>query len=176
MHAEDLELWNRCSLLFPLANIPRVLLKYRIHSSGISKKWRSTQNETVRKIYANNVARLGIKYEENHGEIHSLLSVPKYPQKKVFVAEAEEWLLRLYEANNKTQCYDGEILSKMIGDRWLAACAITKISLREAWNRFTDSPINKVCPVTPGQKMKLILFHLIRHTGIGNQLIILMRI
>ncbi len=176
LHAEDLELWNRCTLFFLLGNVPRVLLKYRIHSGGISRKSRNTQAETVQMVYRESFRRLGIEYEEDSGRIHSVLSVPKYPQNHTFMKEAEKWLIRLYEANNSTGCYDKEILSKTIGERWLSACSVSKTGIRDAWNRFTHSPINKICPVTYSQRMKLLLFHLVRHSGVGNQIIVLMGI
>lgn len=176
LHAEDYELWNRCSLLFPLANVPKVLLKYRIHRDGISKKQRDIQNKTVKQIYRDNFERLGIDYKEEYGQVHSLVGVPKYPQSENFSKQAEGWLLQIYEANKIAKCYDDDILSRIIGERWLAACAITKTGLLKAWRIFSRSPINKLCSFTCGQKIKLVLFHLIRQSGFGNQFIHLMRI
>jgi glycosyltransferase involved in cell wall biosynthesis len=176
LHAEDYELWNRCILLFPLANVPKVLLKYRINRNGISQKQRDTQNQTVKQIYKDNFERLGIDYKEEYGQIHFLVGVPKYPQNKNFSKQAERWLLQIYEANKTAQCYDNDILSRIIGERWLAACAITKTGLFNAWRIFSDSPINRFCSFTYSQKIKLVLFHLIRQSGLGNQFIQLMRI
>jgi glycosyltransferase involved in cell wall biosynthesis len=176
LHAEDYELWSRCSLLFPLANIPKFLLKYRIHHGGVSQKQRDTQNQTVKQIYKDSFARLGIDYKEEHGQVHFLVSVPKYPQNNNFSKQAEGLLLQIYEANKNAHCYDNNILSRIIGERWLAACAITKTGLFSAWRIFSDSPINRFCLFTCRQKIKLVLFHLIRQSGLGNQFIHLMRI
>jgi glycosyltransferase involved in cell wall biosynthesis len=176
LHAEDYELWNRCSLLFPLANIPKVLLKYRINRNGISQKQRDTQNQTVKQIYKDNFKRLGIDYKEEYGKVHFLVGVPRYPQNENFSEQAERWLLQIYEANKTAQCYDNDILSRIIGERWLAACAITRTGLFKAWRRFSGSPINSLYSFTYGQKIRLVLFHFIRQSGLGNQFIHLMRI
>ncbi|MDC0255706.1 glycosyltransferase [Bacteriovoracales bacterium] len=42
VHAEDYELWLRIAKNYRLANLPEVLLKYRVHSSSITQKF-STQ-------------------------------------------------------------------------------------------------------------------------------------
>jgi len=51
LFAEDTELWYQLSKVTRLANIPRVLLKYRIHNQNISvTKWESHQLGLLKKI------------------------------------------------------------------------------------------------------------------------------
>jgi glycosyltransferase involved in cell wall biosynthesis len=52
-HAEDLDLWFRMSKVTRLANVPEVLLKYRIHPDQISQKFSSEQQATAAQIRNN---------------------------------------------------------------------------------------------------------------------------
>jgi glycosyltransferase involved in cell wall biosynthesis len=51
-HAEDYELWFRAANVTKLANIPEVLLKYRIHPGQICQTQRGEQQATINNIKA----------------------------------------------------------------------------------------------------------------------------
>jgi hypothetical protein len=176
LHAEDYELWNRCSQLFSVANIPQVLLKYRIHKGGISKRQQSAQNETVLKIHKKNFQSLGLDHDDRACQVHFLVSFPKYPQEKSFVKEAEEWLLKIYEANKASKFYESVALQNLIGERWLGVCAVTQMNLFHVWRVFRRSEINRLYSFSLKQRMKLVIFHLVRRTDLTNKLIHILNI
>jgi glycosyltransferase involved in cell wall biosynthesis len=51
-HAEDYELWSRLSLITNFANIPEVLLRYRIHENQICQRHHSEQMASIAKVKA----------------------------------------------------------------------------------------------------------------------------
>jgi glycosyltransferase involved in cell wall biosynthesis len=51
-HAEDYELWFRASRITSFANIPEVLLKYRIHPGQICQTFPAEQQATIARIKA----------------------------------------------------------------------------------------------------------------------------
>ncbi|UPT65207.1 MAG: glycosyltransferase [Sphingobacteriales bacterium JAD_PAG50586_3] len=49
-HAEDYELWARMAFITRFANIPKVLLKYRIHLDNVTVKHATTQRQNSDKV------------------------------------------------------------------------------------------------------------------------------
>ena len=120
LYAEDYGLWVTCSFLFPLANLPEVLLHHRDIPSSITQSNRLRQIATVMEININNLARLGIS--EVDKEILAL------HQQIVFnshnftnwdsVMKANAWLLKIQAANALTQCYPEPYFSFVLAEKW----------------------------------------------------------
>lgn len=49
-HVEDYELWTRLAAVTCCANLPEVLVRYRIHPEQIGRKHSAEQQETIKKI------------------------------------------------------------------------------------------------------------------------------
>jgi hypothetical protein len=59
--AEDLELWLRLAEVGKLANLPQVLVRYRLHQSALSERQRQTQQDRARLACENAWSRRGIE-------------------------------------------------------------------------------------------------------------------
>lgn len=175
LHAEDYELWYRFNKIVPLANIPKVLLNYRLHNSSISRTHRDTLNSRVQPVYAKLLGDLKIDVNKRSNDVHFLASVPRYPQDTGFLNDVEAWLIRLYEANMTEKIYDNEILFRTICERWLASCAVTRRNVRYIWKRYSSSKILGLGRVDRRAHWtnfsKLVVFYLLRNTGFSNQII-----
>jgi glycosyltransferase involved in cell wall biosynthesis len=66
--AEDLELWLRLAEVGNLANLPQVLVRYRLHRSALSERERQMQQDRARRACERAWARRGIKgtFEATH--------------------------------------------------------------------------------------------------------------
>lgn len=94
LHAEEYDLWKNISLKDgKLANLPEILLKYRVHENSItlSKKTRKIQRDTANKIKTELLKRYFNPKETNN----IITTINKYP----------------FEANNKIFLYN--TLNKM---------------------------------------------------------------
>lgn len=175
LHGEDYEMWYRFNKVFPLANVPKVLLNYRLHNSSISKVQRDAQNKRTQSIYRMLLRDLKIEADGRSNDVHFLASVPRYPQDSEFLDDVEAWLMRLYEANVSEKIYDNEILFKTICERWLASCAITRKNICYLWKKYGNSRILNLNRVSPRMQWinysKLLVFCLLRNTGYANQII-----
>jgi glycosyltransferase involved in cell wall biosynthesis len=65
-HAEDLDLWLRMAELGKIANLPEVVLQYRMHASSISEAKGKAQQDAMRRACESAWARRGI---EEHFEV-----------------------------------------------------------------------------------------------------------
>jgi len=107
LHAEDYGLWVRCSRLFQLANIPEVLLHYRLSPKGICYTHRSEQMASTGRILIENLKNLGIQRSDNEFlRLHCKIILGKDKlggsADKIRI---REWFNKLREANKTTGYY-----------------------------------------------------------------------
>lgn len=126
--AEDYGLWAKASFLFPLANIPEVLLKYRVTSTSIGAKYPDQQRMSVFEIQKLNINRLGItNISAEDFAIHKLIAFnPEAINSKELIIKASEWLQRLHHANQSTQCYPEPHFHQLLAEKWSAICNAAK--------------------------------------------------
>lgn len=117
MYAEDFGLWKMCSYLFPIVNIPEVLLKYRNWGESASKRFAEPQMHTLRKLAEESLATLGLK--PNESLIQLFIGDEKTED---FFLSALDQFNEIQVANNKTQIFDKKSLSKAISRHWLILC------------------------------------------------------
>lgn len=123
--AEDFELWQRCSFYFQMANIPEVLLKYRIISASKRRQAKEGLKNAFIDMDRKNLSLMGLEADDEILEFHQAicpLRPPEIPIDKNFVIKAEKWLTKINIANIKTQHYPEQIFSQLLGERWLAVC------------------------------------------------------
>ena len=121
--AEDYKLWFDVSLKSDLANLPEVLLKYRIHSQQITRRKREIQKkatDAIRKLVIQDF--LGHTIEENDFVLHNTLFTNDYILSKSYVIEARQWLRDLIKHNQTGKQFDEKLFKKYIGETWFSLC------------------------------------------------------
>ncbi len=119
--AEDHDFFLRCSMLFPLTNIQKVLVKYRASETSIIKKFKSKEieSEEIRnRIHKRAINYLGIEPNECDLLFHSLLVSDK---KFASFAEFEScynWLITLKRKNIETKTFNENSLNKVLAHRF----------------------------------------------------------
>ena len=121
LHAEDFGLWKTCSYLFPLANIPEVLLKYRKWNGSISKQSAETQCQSSAKLAKESSAKLGFETNASLEEVFCWFYLRKKKKcESIRLAEIE--LQRLIEFNNNIKVFNEDSLKKAIAKKWYDIC------------------------------------------------------
>jgi glycosyltransferase involved in cell wall biosynthesis len=92
--AEDYDLWTRLASFGSMANIPKVLYRYRMHEESASEKHSSKQRQLAKEISVS----YALKYRQNHPssmehDVRSVAKVGKEYQKEV-IAEMKREILR----------------------------------------------------------------------------------
>ena len=121
-HAEDYELWSRIIDHAKIANIPKVLLHYRMHPESASKKNSLEQTKNSDKVRLKLLNNLGIMPNLAELDIHRRFIRPDYLDHKDFISQLEIWFNKLLSANEKTMIYEQSSLAKVVSSRWLNAC------------------------------------------------------
>lgn len=124
LHAEDYGLWTRCSFLFPIVNIPEVLLHYRISPNSVCQNHQEQQRKTVRNIHKSNLTRLGIQDvdEETLKVQQYLVYFDSDFSEGNLIDKVEAWLQTLKVANKMTQCYPEPYFSNLMDEKLAAVC------------------------------------------------------
>jgi glycosyltransferase involved in cell wall biosynthesis len=121
-YAEDYELWVRMSQHCLLANIPRILVKYRFHPDNTSNKFRDTQKAVASKIRLIHRRNLGLPSTENDTILHEELRSLSFPKDINRLIMAGAWLSRLFWVAVR-RCRQNPFRVAMDYNRmWYSAC------------------------------------------------------
>lgn len=141
--AEDYDLWTRASEHTFFANIPYVLVLYRIKPPEFGTLHREEKNESAASARKVQLSRLGIIPTESEIGLHGSISTWTFEPTRNFVNETEKWLIKLANANRRVLKFPEPAFSHVLESRWFALCnAATPLGLW-AWRKYLNSPLRK---------------------------------
>lgn len=156
--AEDYDLWVRLAKYIRFANIPEVLVNYRIHpeqrSNSIEESDANIEHKTI--IRQSLIKELGIDPNDQELKLHHALSGGFLKTDPGFVAVAEAWLLKLLQANQVSCQLPEPQFSQVLADRWWWVCLEATLSPWLLW-RFITSTVNNIAYTRVRGKTRLLL-------------------
>lgn len=114
LFAEDLELWERASQIVRLSNLPRILMRYRVHEAGVTATRRSVQLSRTEQILRRAVSRLGVEPTEEEWRAHLEIANHNPISSEDQLATTRHWFDRLIAANNNALVYDPHALHNFL--------------------------------------------------------------
>jgi glycosyltransferase involved in cell wall biosynthesis len=114
--AEDYDLWARLSLDRSFLLLNDVLVIYREHPDGISKRLADRMKKSVAAIHEFQLQRLGVSPQV---ELHGRLSAWPLDARAPDLFEAENWLRKLVEAN---RVYSQTAFRRVVEGLWYLIC------------------------------------------------------
>ncbi len=136
-HNEDYDLWIRAGDVTSVANLPEVLLKYRVSRSSISSRHLSVQEDHARTLKANLVSRV-LRHPVSADAIEALrTSVEGLPLSKPQIAdEAAGLVSELFQTLSRERPLTANVRSEVALDVvrrfWFLAYSVRKTSWRKA--------------------------------------------
>lgn len=122
-YCQDFELWVRSSDYTRLANIPEVLLLYRVHPQQMGQSYSiKIRLSEAQKVWSTLFTRLKLQVTDSDRQIHQALWQFQLQPNRTFVLEAEAWLLKLVTANRHECVYEESGFENYVGDRWFIVC------------------------------------------------------
>jgi glycosyltransferase involved in cell wall biosynthesis len=132
---EDYDLWSRALPYLQFANLPEILLFYRLHAGNISNKHAEPQQIGRRIVYHRLFDRLHLEYTESELQLHEKISQFQYDYDEEFLQSAHQWFEKIYQANQKTGVIKPEALAAELGKRWTRLSRSVVLSHhRTIWN------------------------------------------
>lgn len=127
-HVEDYDLWVRLAddTIIRMANLPEVLLRYRIHVGDTRMTYRQVQFASSNHIRASQVRLLGITPSTEDMRVHVMLSgyAPVVSLKDWTKCKA--WVLVLLNANERTPYAPQDVLFKRVLLQWYKVTMATR--------------------------------------------------
>lgn len=142
-HAEDFELWTRCSRLTRLANVPEVLLRYHYHADNTSNRHRKEQVRTADRVRCRYLLDLGLIPTDEECHIHTDLIQFRFYGDTKDLEGAAAWLLRLTEAACKTLDLPEQFVLKELSRYWYGACGALADQGPSVYRLFRSHPCAK---------------------------------
>jgi hypothetical protein len=112
--AEDYELWTRAARKVRLANVPRVLLRYRTHLASLSTTDRSRTIASVRRVHERQLRELGLAASADELDLHWRISERQFEATPEFKSRTAEWFKKLKAANDTAGILDREQLARFL--------------------------------------------------------------
>lgn len=164
--AQDYELWARAAQHVRLANLPEVLVKYRVHAAQLTQQHLQKQLVLAGRVQAAQIARLGLQPTDDEFAVHQLIGQWMPEPSRAFVDRAEAWLSRLAAANRERAVYPEPEFARLLAERWLKVCRVMTHEGRWAWQRFRSSPLSR--DLTLVRRTVLAHFWLSSTLGLGR--------
>jgi len=118
-HSEDYKMWFDISKYAKLANIPKVLLKYRMHPNQTCQEFHMIQRSNLAKVARSMFLDLGIDESPRKIELHYNLGFVKFD---FDLSEIEAWFLELEKANKQKGIYPCGTFTRSLAEKWTQAC------------------------------------------------------
>jgi hypothetical protein len=119
---EDFELWTRALRTLPGANLPEVLLLYRIHGKSLTGADWSTMDEQALRIIQTQLLSLGLTPSPDELRFHRQLAMGRLDMTAAILEQAEVWLTRLIDVNQSARTFAPDALESILGDVWFRTC------------------------------------------------------
>ncbi|MCK9351772.1 MAG: glycosyltransferase [Candidatus Pacebacteria bacterium] len=143
-YGEDYDLWLRCAEHFPMANIPKVLLHYRVHQKSASQVFKQETGETAYRVRSDMLKKMNIEQTDEEKRLHNFLLPKDGEDIADFLAKQENWLIKILTANQTTLVYKPESLDKAIYERWRIVCGFNTKERFAVWKKYRSSPLFKI--------------------------------
>lgn len=136
--AEDYDLWVRMSPQAVMANIPEVLLLYRVHKGQVSESGRLKQANYAAHVREMYLSQSGINVTCEERELARQFRWPLPPPSKEYVRATEELLTRLLEYYKNESSY-----RRVIAKEWYLYCFRASQFGLWTWRIFISSDLIK---------------------------------
>jgi glycosyltransferase involved in cell wall biosynthesis len=139
-HAEDYELWGRLSDLCQLANLPKVLLRYRLHDSNISKLENSTQVRNSNRIKASLFKQIDISVSEDDLGLFEKMNHLFRTLTLTELVRIGAILCELETANRKSHYLDQDWALRTVKLKWFDTCSNHSYYGLDVWKLYWSKP------------------------------------
>jgi len=143
-YCEDYELWSRCLPHFPMANIPKVLLLYRIRPESAFQAHKQETWDISYRVRVEMIRKIGIEPTGEEKRLHNSRRPKDGESIFVFLEKEEKWLEKILEANKKIQIYETGSLNNVICEQWRMLCGFNTKGGISVWKKYHTSSLFKI--------------------------------
>lgn len=142
VHAEDYDLWQRCSHAFLVVNLPEVLLRYRTAMTSYCRVHSDEQQQTLRKMDGRAMMALGMNPPDFFFEIKRTIRDQTYGSNKDYIVQLKSWINAVAAGNRANGIYPEPSFSRLLSEYWYACCTNSPLGMW-AWVQSRDINISR---------------------------------
>lgn len=123
-NAQDYELWSRISEVTKMANIPKVLIKYRLSENSITTitgiKKSEFRYKLLSDVFKKYITQLGIKNIEEENRLHFIIGLNDRIEKEdIKLKVLNQYLTKLINANKTEEVFNQKYLEQFLLKKFL---------------------------------------------------------
>lgn len=138
---EDYELWDRVLEQYEGANMPDVLLDYRIHPQALTQADWTIMDAQAGRVNARQLQRLGLQPKQDEVLFHRRVAMRQVGSDLGQLSRAEKWLMEIMQANDRQMIFDKVALRCVVRNLWFEICMNTTELGIAICNRFRRSKL-----------------------------------
>jgi len=157
---EDFDLWARVAPDVEFANLPQVLLHYRVHAmQTTATDCPSQRANCLGRIFAMQLNRLGLDPTDGDVAVHTALAGWKLKSGAdlSFVVAAGNWLEMIWEANQRVGIFDARALARVLGKLWYGVCSANAAIGMPVWTTFESSSLTRRSTIPAAARLGLLV-------------------
>ena len=157
-HSQDYDLWVRASKKQILANIPEILLFYRVHNSTSNH---DIQRKAADQIRRKQLVNIGIHPTKKEIKLHNKISNHEIISNIDFFRSSYIWICKLKYFNKKNRIYSEGALNKNLAEKWYYICSKATKSGFGTWKLFWQLPFSDLRLISIKRIIKFILIYIL---------------
>lgn len=138
-HAEDYHLWSRLLLHVKAANLPNVILDYRLHAQQVSSDSSDKQYAASLRVRHQMLSECGITPTEEETALHESVILERPLAMADYLPKLADWFRRLEEVNQQSRYWDEEALHSLFRVKFMETARRTGSNL---YNLANNPPTN----------------------------------
>lgn len=168
INAEDYGLWIGCAVHCQLANIPEILLRYRVNQTSITAlvnqnpTQKLARKQALKQIYQLGLALINLNYSLEELDFHYELLNTNFIDSIDFLNTASNWLLKIRKYNLDKLYYSEPIFSNLISLKWFRVCEVANPLGVKAFLIYQSSELAGIQPISISKKIIFLLKCIIR--------------
>jgi len=118
-HAEDYHLWSRLLRQVKAANLPQVVLDYRLHAQQVSSDSSDKQYAASLRVRRQMLQECGIEPSDDEVALHESVILERPPARSDYLAALAAWFQRLEAAARQSGYWDADALHQLLKNKFL---------------------------------------------------------
>ena len=140
---EDYELWPKVTAVTQTANLDRVLLDYRIHTSQLSRECSAPFTALLRRLHRRELSRLMPEITEEQLRLHHEISLFGDTSSISKLEVAAAWLKLLLGANHRRASFAPDVMRVVFAEKWAWLCGQAASEGMKTFFHYWRDPLSR---------------------------------
>ena len=163
--AQDYDLWCRLADWTEMDNIPKALLRYRLHRESVTQSRQEVSDRIATSLIDGQLRKIGLELNADNLKFHRQVGHGSGMRSLEELQRAEHWLLYLLDYNRVNGCLPREGLAQAFSFVWWRVCLNSAFLGPRVWLRYYRSPLGRGYYPLPAERLLFLVNGMLTMTG-----------